>query len=78
MADAVQVSKTANSRGGTTATYMIPRDDLPLTRPLRQIGVPSLVVDWVNKLLMPLIAAGYSSMTPHLGPRIDHGQLAAK
>lgn len=75
MSDAVQVSQTVNSRGGMTTTYMIPRDDLPITRPLRQIGVPSGVVDEVNKLLMPLIAAGYSSMTPHLGPRIDHGRL---
>lgn len=75
MSEAVEVSRTTNARGGTTTTYMVPREELPLTRPLLQIGVPAWVVGEINRMLMPLIATGYSSMTPHLGPRIDHGQL---
>lgn len=75
MADAVLVSKTTSSLGGTTTTYMIPREQLPLTRPLLQLGVPTWAVDEIDKLLMPLIQTGYSTLTPNLGPHIDHGQL---
>ena len=75
MADALQVSHVQNSQGGWTTTYLIPRDDLPITRPLRQLGVPGWIVDEFNELLMPIIATGYSSMTPYLGPYIDRGQL---
>ena len=76
MAEAVLVSEqTSTTLGGTTRTYMIPRDDLPLTRPLRQLGVPGAVVDEINEMLMPLIRAGYSSLTPNLGPRIEQGRL---
>ena len=73
--DAVLTSQVTNSLGGTTSTYVVPRTQLPITRPLLQLGVPSWVVDEVDKLLMPLIRAGYSYMTPELGPRIDRGQL---
>lgn len=75
LADAVLVSEVTNSLGGTTSTYVVPREQLPITRPLLQLGVPRWVVDEIDKLLMPLIRAGYSNMTPELGPRIDHGQL---
>lgn len=75
MADAVLVSQTTNSLGGTTTTYMIPRQQLPITRVLRQMNVPDPFVDELDKLLMPLIATGYSSMTPDLGPRIEQGRL---
>jgi len=75
MSDAVLVSQVTSSLGGTTSTYIVPRTQLPITRPLLQLGVPRWVVDEVDKLLMPLIRAGYSYMTPELGPRIDHGQL---
>jgi hypothetical protein len=54
---------------------MIPREQLPLTRPLLQLGVPTWAVDEIDKLLMPLIQTGYSTLTPNLGPHIDHGQL---
>jgi hypothetical protein len=75
MADAVLVSQVKSTLGGTTSTYIVPRTQLPITRPLLQLGVPRWVVDEIDKLLMPLIRAGYSYMTPELGPRIDRGQL---
>ncbi|MDX1890423.1 PE-PPE domain-containing protein [Mycolicibacterium sp. 050158] len=74
VSDAVKVSQVTNSRGGTTTTYVIPRDNLPMTRPLRQLGIPDWAVDDLDRLLMPLIAAGYSSMTPWLGPHVENGQ----
>ncbi|MBJ7339252.1 PE-PPE domain-containing protein [Mycolicibacterium sp.] len=75
LSQAVKVSETVNGLGGKTTTYMIPRKELPLTRPLRQLGVPGWIVDEIDKLLTPLILTGYSAMTPGLGPRIDGGQL---
>ena len=75
MDDAVLVSQVKSEAGGTTSTYVVPRTQLPITRPLLQLGVPRKVVDEIDKMLMPLIRAGYSYMTPNLGPRVDHGQL---
>ena len=75
MADAVLVSRKVNSQGGTTTTYTIPRRELPITRTLRQIGIPASFVDDIDAMLMPFIAAGYSSMTPNHGPRIEQGGL---
>lgn len=75
MDDAVLVSQVKSEAGGTTSTYVVPRTQLPITRPLLQLGVLRKVVDEIDKMLMPLIRAGYSYMTPNLGPRVDHGQL---
>ncbi len=75
LSDAVLVSRTTNSRGGTTSTYMIYQKELPITRPLRAIGVPDGVVDEIDKALMPLVSTGYSSLTPYLGPRVQQGRL---
>lgn len=75
LADAIKVSETVNSLGGKTTTYLVPRQQLPLTRPLRQLGIPDWAVDELDKLLMPLINYGYSNITPYLGPRIENGQL---
>ena len=75
MDDAVLVSQVKSDAGGTTSTYVVPRTQLPITRPLLQLGVPRKVVDQIDKMLMPLIRAGYSYMTPNLGPRVDRGQL---
>lgn len=73
--DAVLVSDVTNSLGGRVTTYMIPEASLPITRPLRQLGVPGGIVDRLNELLLPWIRAGYSSMTPELGLRFDNGRL---
>ena len=73
--DAVLVSQTTSSRGGVTSTYIVPRKQLPITKPLLQLGVPQSAVDQIDNLLRPLIATGYSSMTPNLGPYVDDGKL---
>lgn len=75
VSQAILVSRVTNSLGGVTTTYLVPRDELPVTRPLRQLGVPGWMVAEIDKALMPIVAAGYSSMTPNLGPRIQHGRL---
>lgn len=75
VSDAVLVSETVNSLGGTTSTYLVPRAQLPITRPLLQLGVPRPIVDEIDKLLTPLILTGYSSVTPQWGPHIERGQL---
>lgn len=73
--DAVLVSDVTNTLGGRVTTYVIPEASLPVTRPLRQLGVPGAIVDRLNELLLPWIRAGYSSMTPELGLRFDNGRL---
>ena len=75
MSTAVLMSDSVNSKGGRTTTYMIPRQQLPLTRVLRQVGIPAEFVDAIDRMLMPIIAAGYSYLTPQLGPRIEQGRL---
>jgi hypothetical protein len=75
VSDAVLESETTNSLGGKTTTYLVPRAELPITRPLLQLGVPRLIVDEIDKLLTPLILTGYSSVTPQWGPHIERGQL---
>lgn len=51
---------TVNANGGTTTTYLEPAPYLPLTQPLTQIGVPAPVVNRIDKVLTPIIDAGYS------------------
>lgn len=51
---------TVNANGGTTTTYLEPAPYLPLTHPLTQLGVPAPVVDALDKVLTPVIDAGYS------------------
>ena len=54
------ITTTTNSRGGTTTTYFIPTERLPLTEPLRMLGVPNDVTDQVDEVLRPMVDAGYS------------------
>lgn len=58
--DAVQVSRTTNAKGGTTTAYRVRTERLPLTRPLRDIGVPDDVVDVIDTPLRRVVDAGYS------------------
>lgn len=74
--DAVLMSEVTSQAGGTTKTYMVPRSELPITRPLRQLGIPGWVVDEIDKMLMPIVAYGYSYLTPTMGPHfVSGGQL---
>ena len=73
--DAVEINRVTGSLGGTTTTYMIPSPTLPLLLPLRELGVPSRVVDSLNAALKPVVDAGYSRLTPDAGPYFSHGRL---
>lgn len=53
------ITTTVNSQGGTTTSYRVPTQQLPLTRPLRKMGVPDPVVDALDATLRPIIDAGY-------------------
>jgi len=57
---AENISVTVNSQGGVTTTYLVPTKQLPLTMPLRQMGVPDAVVDDLDRNLRPKIDAGYA------------------
>lgn len=63
------ITTTVNSRGGTTTSYLVPTQDLPLLQPLRDWGVPKPLVDAVNQLLKPVVDAGYSrNDSPSVAP----------
>ncbi|MEZ0340262.1 alpha/beta fold hydrolase [Mycobacterium sp. pV006] len=44
---------------GNVTRYFVPTPQLPLTRPLRDLGVPDGVVDVADSILRPVIDAGY-------------------
>jgi hypothetical protein len=67
---------TTSLKGGTTTTYLIPSPGLPLTKPLRDFGVPAQVVDRLDDTLRPVVDAGYSRLTPDAGPHIENGRLS--
>jgi PE-PPE domain len=54
------ITTTTNSLGGTTTRYLVPTPDLPLLQPLRDLGLPTAIVDAINDLLKPVVDAGYS------------------
>jgi hypothetical protein len=53
-----------NSQGGTTTHVVIPTKYLPLTQPLRDLGVNPTVVDAIDKPLRKVIDAGYDGPRP--------------
>jgi len=54
------ITTTTNSQGGTVTSYFVRTEQLPLTMALRQLGVPATIVDGIDKVLRPIIDAGYS------------------
>jgi len=44
---------------GNVTRYLVPAPNLPLTRPLRDIGIPDNLVDKVDEFLRPIVDAGY-------------------
>jgi diacyltrehalose acyltransferase len=48
-----------NGQNGTVVTHLIPTENLPLTQPLRLIGIPDEVVDAADQVLRPIVDAGY-------------------
>lgn len=61
---AANITAVTNSQGGTTTTYVVPTPDLPLTRPLRLIGVPTGIVNSLDNALRPIIDRGYEPLGP--------------
>jgi hypothetical protein len=55
------ITTTTNSLGGTTTIYFVPSRGLPLTMPLRQIGISAAFVDAIDERLRPLVDAGYEA-----------------
>ncbi len=72
--DAVEMSSTTNELGGHTTTYMVPTKELPLTEPLRSV-LPDATVDEIDKVLRPMIDAGYSQYSDSKAPYIKQGRL---
>ena len=54
------IRTTVNSRGATTTTYLVPVNHLPLTLPLRYLGLSDGFVDQIDSVLQPMVDAGYS------------------
>lgn len=73
--DAVVLSSTTNSRGGTTTVEMIPEPTLPLVQPLVNAGVPTSITDRLNKALTPIVEQGYSQYAPKAGPYVSGGKI---
>lgn len=44
---------------GNVTRYLVPAQGLPLTRPLRDIGIPDSLVDKADAFLRPIVDAGY-------------------
>lgn len=54
------IRTTVNSRGATTTTYLVPVNHLPLTLPLRYLGMSDAEVDQIDSVLQPQIDAAYA------------------
>jgi hypothetical protein len=58
--DLTQVlSRVTNAAGGTTTTYLLHTKVLPLTTPLRALGVPTKFADQLDSVLRPIIDSAY-------------------
>ncbi|WP_082703189.1 PE-PPE domain-containing protein [Mycobacterium sp. IS-1496] len=53
------ITETTNTKGGKTTSYLVPTKELPLTKPLRQLGVDRRIVDEVDRHLRPVVDSGY-------------------
>jgi len=56
---AKNITTKVNSAGGTTTTYLIPTERLPILLPLLAQGVPESTVDALNSVLKPIVDRGY-------------------
>ncbi|KQY04035.1 PE protein [Mycobacterium sp. Root135] len=54
------VRTEVNSRGGTTTTYLIPEEHLPLVLPFKYLGYPQDTLNQLDAILLPRVNAGYS------------------
>ncbi len=56
---AENITTSTNSQGGTTTVYRVPTHELPITMPLRQLGIERSIVDGIDSVLRPIIDLGY-------------------
>ncbi len=49
-----------NSRGGSTTTYLIPEQHLPLVLPFKYLGYSESTLNQLDAILMPRVNAGYT------------------
>lgn len=61
---AENITVTTNSRQATTTTYFLPARVLPLTQPLRLLGVPGFLVDQLDAVLRPVVDSAYVRHDP--------------
>jgi diacyltrehalose acyltransferase len=54
------IRTTVNSRGGTTTTYMVPEQHLPLVLAFKYLGYKEDTLNQLDAILMPRVNAGYS------------------
>lgn len=59
---AEDITVTINTQHGTTTLYHAPTEQLPLTMPLRQLGVSDKIVDGIDSGLRPIIDRGYQDV----------------
>ena len=57
---AQNIRSTVNSRGGTTTTFMIPEQHLPLVIPLKYVGVDEGTLNQLDAVLKPMVDFGYT------------------
>ena len=57
---AQNIRSTVNSRGGTTTTFMIPEQHLPLVIPLKYVGVDEGTLNQLDAVLKPMVDSGYT------------------
>ncbi|WP_328361963.1 PE-PPE domain-containing protein [Mycobacterium sp. NBC_00419] len=62
---AQNITVTRNTQGGINIVYGVPTKNLPLTTPLREIGVGAATVDGIDRTLRPIIDQGYLPAQPN-------------
>jgi hypothetical protein len=57
---AQNIRTTVNSRGGTTTTYLMPEQHLPMVLPFKYLGFGEDTLNKLDAILLPRVNAGYS------------------
>ncbi|MGH3723530.1 MAG: acyltransferase PE [Mycobacterium sp.] len=60
MVPARNITTEVNSKGGSTTTYFIPEQHLPLVMGFKYLGVPEETLNRLDAILQPRVDAGYS------------------
>ena len=58
-ADPIDVPPENTTVNGNVTTHLVPTKNLPLTQPFRDLGIPDHVVDQADRILRPIVDAGY-------------------